>query len=120
MCRFSGEQKFPSCIAQEGKDAWREISRSTLSRDLCIWGGFRLCLSYRKPPRLAFEAIAAFLDRSAAAPARCRRGKLKFNPTYFAVDREAQVKNMGKTIRRQRTVVERTRSDIAQMRHSLQ
>src|SRR6478672_3723074 len=55
--RFSGEQKFPSCIAQEGKDAWREISRSIRSR---IRGGVRLCLSCRKPPHLAFEAIAAF------------------------------------------------------------
>src|SRR6476661_3442013 len=79
--RFSGEQKFPSCIAQEGKDAWREISRSIRSR---IRGGFRLCLSCRKPPRLAFEAIAAFLDRSAAPPAQCRRGELKLDLVYFA------------------------------------
>ena len=34
---------------------------------------------------LAFEAIAAFLDRSAAPPARCRRGKLRFNLMYFAI-----------------------------------
>src|SRR6476620_3367013 len=70
--RFSGEQKFPSCIAQEGKDAWREISRSIRSR---IRGGVRKCFSCRTPPRLAFEAARHFLDRSAAPPARCRRGK---------------------------------------------
>src|SRR6476660_2804792 len=80
--RFSGEQKFPSCIAQERKDAWREISRSIRSR---IRGGVRLCLSCRKPPHLAFEAIAAFLDRSAAPPARMQEGQVEANPARFAI-----------------------------------
>jgi len=47
-------------------------------------GGVRLCLSYRKPPRLAFEAIAVFLDRSAAPPAAMQEGQVKANPARFA------------------------------------
>jgi hypothetical protein len=43
--------------------AWKEISRSIRSR---IRGGVRKRLSRRTPPRLAFVAVAAFLDRSAA------------------------------------------------------
>ena len=45
----------------------KEKPRSIRSR---IRGGVRKCFLCRTPPRLAFVAIAAFIERSAAPPAR--------------------------------------------------
>jgi hypothetical protein len=39
----------------------------------------RLCFSFRIPPRLAFEAIPAFLDRSAAPPALIQEGQVRLH-----------------------------------------